>query len=572
MEGLNTNTPIKSESSVAQSVSVSASASQSVSPSAGTVRSISKNSIKSKSSKRRKERSYVVKNPKKKKGCLSQLVQGILVYGLCVSLPTVFGVLLHLYESRYGHDGNVTDGAQGVGVNGRLGNNGFGDIEYGTIFSSPSTVRQESIATLAKHTADVLWSPYSNARETIHLLELPTAIYHFLQRHLGLYIKRHALSDVQYIVAASFLLSLVRVILVFMLVPRYLAPRRLAAFVHSKSAHLLSKAEYQIAENEFGSDDDKRNSSVGDYLSNIWIQTGHSLRRSLGHEAESSYLNMDAKQARRLFSAPRYATAIFRLLFCLLSCAWGLLNFSSANFWPVWVGGHKTAQTKNCWDLSGSVALKGASLDSDFDHQNSALRYFFLGQASYQIHSLCFHFLSMALLIIYGGNEGYLSARQSLKSYFRPMLEHSLYFVLTVATYVFSGLRRLGAITIFSLEMSSMILQILQICINAPEKSILRNETLVKFLHRFVVIPVFVYCRFFVMPFVVQYSAVFESSMWLQQIEHALKPGVGMAIYVFFNGMLLSAFGLNFIYLRRLLFHPFILRINKAQRNRKKQD
>jgi len=71
------------------------------------------------------------------------------------------------------------------------------------------------------------------------------------------------------------------------------------------------------------------------------------------------------------------------------------------------------------------------------------------------------------------------------------------------------------------------------------------------------------------MPFIVQYSAAFESTMWLQNIEHALTPGVGTVIYSFFNGTLLLAFGLNFIYLRRLLFHPFANLVGQQQHHRK---
>ena len=119
--------------------------------------------------------------------------------------------------------------------------------------------------------------------------------------------------------------------------------------------------------------------------------------------------------------------------------------------------------------------MSNDSFDSDFDNQNSALRYFFLGQASYQLQSLCFHFLSMILLLIYSGmkqrkkssrnhNESgssslndsshksrIVSARSSIKSYLRPVVEHSIYFVLTISTFFFSALRRLGSITIFAL-------------------------------------------------------------------------------------------------------------------------
>jgi len=466
-------------------------------------------------------------------------------------LSTLFGILVGWYERYFSFIFIFVSSYASGGDN-------AGGVENPLL---PSGVK--SITNLTP--PEVIWAPYSNSRDPQHLLELPTSIYHFLKRHGGLYIERHALSDVSFIIAASLLLSLIRVVIVHMLVPRYLAPRRLAALVHSKSTHLLSSSEYQFAQMKESDNEDEANETVVDYLNDLWIQTGHSFRRSLGHEAQSPYENMDATQQLRLFTAPRYATAIFRLLFCLLSCSWALAKFSSANFWPIWVGGLKTAQTKNCWDLSGSVALKGASLDSDFDHNNSALRFFFLGQASYQIHSICFHFLSMALLLIYGGKDGYLSVRQSLKSYSRPMMEHSIYFALTVATYIFSGLRRLGAISIFALEMSSMTLQFLQICINAPATSVLRNARLVKFVHRYVVIPVFIYCRFFILPFIVQYSAAFESAMWLQHIEHAFAPGVGMVLYLFFNGLLLAAFGLNIMYLRRLLFHPFVKQLTQSQ-------
>jgi hypothetical protein len=503
-------------------------------------------SIRSKSSRKRKQH-FVLKTPTKKKSRVRELLGAIALYLLCVSLPTLFGITVRWYERHFSfhRESSSADDALGSGI----GN---------TLLSSG----QESISALISNAADVLLSPYHNKRDPFHLVEVPVAVYRFLQRHLRQYIKRDALSDVQSIIVLSLVLSLIRVLIVYLLVPRYLAPRRLAALVHSKSTHLLSSSEYVFTKKKKdGSHDDENelnDNSPLEYLNDLWIQTGHTIRRSLGHEAQTPYENLDATQALRLFQAPRYATAVFRLLFCMLSCSFALVKFSSSNFWPVWVGGLETAQTKNCWDLSGSVAFKGASLDSDFDHQNTALRYFFLGQASYQIHSISFHFLSMALLVLCAGDAGFLSARQSLKSYCRPMLEHSIYFALTVMTYIFSGLRRLGAICIFALELSSMMLQFLQICINAPESSIFRNTKIVKFAHRVVAIPTFIYCRFFVMPFIVQYSAAFESTMWLQNIEHALTPGVGMVIYSFFNGMLLLAFALNFVYLRRLLFHPFV--------------
>jgi len=334
----------------------------------------------------------------------------------------------------------------------------------------------------------------TNVDGQFHLLQMASSIYHFLKKK---YLEHNAFSDLQFVLFASTIMSLIRVILVHLLVPRYLAPRRLQAFVHSKSSHLLSSAEYQFYDQNKQSDD----------IETVLGMLKQSIRRSLGHEdrTDTTYL-LDQEQTSSVFNAPRYATAVFRLFFCLLSSCWALIKFRHAIWWPFWVFGRREASTKYCWDLKGSFAFKGAALDNDFDHQNAALRLFFLGQASYQIHSLFFHFLSMMLLLLYGGNEGFLSARQSLRSYLRPLLEHSIYCILTVTTYIFSGLRRLGAILIFALEMSSTMLQILQICINAPAKSRLRNPRTITWLHRFIVVPIFIYSRFFVLPFVVQVS------------------------------------------------------------------
>ena len=475
-------------------------------------------SIKSKSSRKRRNK-YVPKNPLKKKSHVGEFLGALAIYAICVSLPTICYIIKSWYETHMSHpntEQDYTNSADGTPI--------------------PLVVeKEESITNLARKANDDLWSPYSNTYDRDeNLPELPAFVILFI-RQIKPFIKRDALSDVQVVIAISLLLSLIRVVIVQMLVPRYLAPRRLAAMVQTKSSNLLSSAEYQFQQNEsihdgesdfhsFSGDKEKetnrsRKSSVKKYVYKFLVHALNSVRRSLGHETQTQYNDMDAIEAVHLFTAPRYATAIFRLLFCLVSCFWALSKFSSANFWPVWVGGQRTASTKNCWDLSGSVALQGASLDSDFDHQNSALRYFFLGQASYQIHSICFHILTMMLLVIYGGKDGYLSARQSLTSYSRPMLEHLVYFVLTVAVYTFSSLRRLGAITIFALELSSMMLQFLQICINAPKTSPIRNDRLIKFVHHFLAVPVFIYCRFFIMPFIVQHSAAFESAMWLQQIE-----------------------------------------------------
>ena len=134
-----------------------------------------------------------------------------------------------------------------------------------------------------------------------------------------------------------------------------------------------------------------------------------------------------------------------------------------------------------------------------------------------------------------------------------------------MGSFMFSGLRRLGAIAIFVLEASSVSLQLLQVCINSPEESFLQKPVVISTLHSYVVVPIFVYCRFFVLPFIVQYSAIFESLDWIHQIEKVLSPGFGIVLYFFFNFMILAAFGLNFLYLKRLLYHPHVESIKRKK-------
>lgn len=568
--------------------------------------------------------------PNFKRKPMAELIQAISIYILCVSLPVIFGVIVRYYEEAMGMGATPIGGGLGTGLDeGKRGKGVFQSL----LFSANRLwdARNEIPHTLY-NTATSKLSSFFSSSEQVHQ-----------QRH-------QRLSEIQIVILASLFQSFIRVVLVHLLVPRCLIPRRLHAFVRTKSTHLLSSSEYpfQFYSNMKGAkpiatpprnerydqmssmhpeEIDWRSQSlpsspskpkIKQYLNDAWVQTQQSVRRSLGHEDSTpikaatsfdtigappvtqmqqttAYENFDATQALRLFSAPRYATAIFRLLFCFISCSYAYYSFRNADFWVVWLGGKLTSSTKNCWDLSGSVFVPGmdsggssgegtdrdaddttnVDFDVDFDHQNHSLRVFFLGQISYQVQSFCFHLLSMILLIMNGGfssnnNNGgnggdnggiIISARSSFKSYVRPLLEHSLYLILTVATFFFSALRRLGSILIFALEISSMVLQILQICINAPDSSPLRlhpnNHRIISILHRYVAIPIFVYCRFFIIPFVVQYSALFESELWLRQIEQAVfLPGCAMLLYLFFNGMLFLVFALNFVYLRRLLFHP----------------
>lgn len=355
-----------------------------------------------------------------------------------------------------------------------------------------------------------------------------------------------------------------------------------------------------------------------------------SVRRALGHEPSARYndivqspspassspyrrSNSVPDPARHLFSAPRRATATFRLLYTSASCASALALFRSAEFWPRAVfGTHPNASTRNCWDLGGSFSALGF-LDDDYDAKNVKLKYFFLAQAAYQLHSLCFHVVSMLLLLFYGGgaddvdvsnNNGasgwtsrwigrfrggksnnrprkgnkslqrrqeqarsmrFISMKTSMQSYVRPMMEHVLVLALLVGAYLFSGLRRLGAVGIFTLELSSVSLQLLQVAIYAPEDSQWRRPELVLFVHRMLTVPMFVYCRFIVMPFILWRSAMFESQEWLEQIAMVFSPGWAEKLYTMFNGSLCLIFVLNLVLFRRLLFHPHLKQIRKTK-------
>jgi len=426
------------------------------------------------------------------------------------------------------------------------------------------------------------------------------------------------LQDIQFLIMLAVTLAVIRIYFVHMLVPEFLAPKRLEVLTRVKSSHLLSSSSYRfggvkgwesarVRESFSGRCSDNSNNNRQDgcpdskrkgwyehlinWASKRWYRLSPSIRRALGHEPlrDNDAVFTNQPNARtptsfrrsnsatlhstlHSFSAPRYATATFRLLYTTLSCLSALILFQSAEFWPrVVLGKHEQASTRHCWDLSGSFSVLGF-LDADYDNRKGQLKYFFLAQAAYQLHSLCFHIVSMLLLLHIQLQQRRqqqqarpISMKTSMQSYFRPMMEHVVVLALLVGAYLFSGLRRLGAVMIFTLEVSSVFLQLLQVCIYAPESSWLRKPEVVGFVHRCLTIPSFLYCRFFVLPFVIWYSAAFESNEWLEQIEKVFSPGWSERIYVVFNGLLCLIFILNLVLFRRLLFHPHLQKIKRER-------
>lgn len=316
----------------------------------------------------------------------------------------------------------------------------------------------------------------------------------------------------------------------------------------------------------------------------------------------SSLIQKDQKQQEQKFViALRYATGLFRFLYTFIISISAFFLFRHADFWPVYLGGKIGSSTANCWDLSGGIALTG--VDQDFDQFNSTLRYYFVVQASYQIQSLFFHCFLFIL-------SNTWKLKKSWKDFLRSFSEHIIGLFLLTGSFLFSSWRRLGAVGMFALDASGLFLHLLQITLNAAsinktessfngqrnnilhrnenEENFLLNmpdakfigrtpkiamkekikgkqirRNIVWFVHRFLVVPSFMYCRLFVFPFIIWYSAAFESHEWLKQMEHAFVPGWGNVVFYFFNILLMIIMTLNLVLFQRLLFHPHVTQVLK---------
>jgi hypothetical protein len=298
-------------------------------------------------------------------------------------------------------------------------------------------------------------------------------------------------------------------------------------------------------------------------------------------EEEQQHQQQQREYRKLMYAAPRYATAIFRLLYCTITAGIALMYFRHADFWPWFVLGTGRG-TKQCWDLSGGITVGG--MDSDFDQHNAVLKRYFLWQASYHIHSSTFHFLLSMVFLFYpfimsnastdnGDNtESILSSpykrlrgiKRGSDAYVRSFIQHLLSVVLIAVAYTFSSLRRLGAIGLFAFDVSSWSLHLLQICINAPDDSYVwrllpskyQNEkgSFVHGLYLFVVVPSFIVARFVIWP-ALWYSVAFESQSWLKQLEMTLWPGSALLLCIIMHTLMLILHCISLLYLYRLLYH-----------------
>lgn len=273
------------------------------------------------------------------------------------------------------------------------------------------------------------------------------------------------------------------------------------------------------------------------------------------------------KVSDRLFAAPKYATAVFRLVYCTFSIAIAVKYFSDAEFWPGAVGG--SGQTKHFWDLS-SLGFGSALIESDFDQRNAVLRNYFLLQGSYHIHSAAFHIFT-SLLLWFVSAKSQEREEDSLPKYLGVIpksiltpdnlwsfVQHSLAVGLIFCAYLFSSLRRLFAVAMFAFDVSSWFLHLLQMGINAPPGKrigVRVSPSWVSTVHKGLVIPSFCYSRFYIFPFILGYSALVESGDWLTQLERVSVHGVAQGIRWFFACSLSLVTVMNMVYARRLHAH-----------------
>ena len=329
---------------------------------------------------------------------------------------------------------------------------------------------------------------------------------------------------------------------------------------------------------------------------------------------------------RRLYAAPRMATALFRFTYSVMAVwlAWTL--FHTTSFWPWYVGGQ--GSTKACWDLSGTLVF----LEAAEQPIVQSLKRYFLWQVSYHCHAGVFYILSAAWLFLWGRQEpaahgephdqrrrrrfawnsaGIMSFSTS------SLVEHFLSLSLIGTAYIFSSLRRLGAVGLFAFDVSSAFLHLLQLAMNymplPPSTATVTTElpppppppycddqenenlddhnndkpqdmpttnpsnppssptTAVGGMQRLVcrilfyvgVVPSFVVARFLIWPALWRSAWTAESFHWFQQLEQTLFWGASWTLQCLWNACLLAVLMLNAIYFRRLVggTHPHLKRI-----------
>jgi hypothetical protein len=371
-----------------------------------------------------------------------------------------------------------------------------------------------------------------------------------------LYSQDTAWSDIQFISLLSAVLAICRIALVHYLVPRDY--ESIEALMRCKSSHLLS-SDYSLSPSNSRSNL-QNVLKDGDPMG--WDEDDPGLRLDESERDVSKSKNKNKRIGKKmhvdgnLLSAPRFATALFRLLYTASAVALAFSSFHGADFWPWYVLG--SGSTENCWDLSGGLTL---GMDSDFDRCNSTLRRYFLWQASYHVHSGTFHLWSLAMLLKNpnGVPRRILSMQANSSSYIRSLAQHVLLLSLIATSYIFSSLRRLAAIGMFAFDISSCFLHLLQLCTNARENSRWRRPDVISKVYHGLVLPTYIATRFLIWP-ALWYSATFESEKWLRQLEQTLVPGSASLLKGVMHILMTMLMATTVVHFNRLCKHPQVRR------------
>jgi hypothetical protein len=133
-------------------------------------------------------------------------------------------------------------------------------------------------------------------------------------------------------------------------------------------------------------------------------------------------------------------SAFFRTVCCSASAVQAWIWFHSTSFWPSILLGH--GQLQHCWDL---IIPADDPSDSAYEAQNTLLHYYVLIQASYYVHSVTFRCIR------------WMVRRRRCTSFILSLIQSVLALTLLGLAYGFSSLRRLAAIGMFALDVSSAV-------------------------------------------------------------------------------------------------------------------
>ena len=226
-------------------------------------------------------------------------------------------------------------------------------------------------------------------------------------------------------------------------------------------------------------------------------------------------------------------SAIFRTVCCTASATMAWRLFHQAEFWPDFVLGQ--GRLDHCWDLI--VAVDDDGDDRAYEQQNTLLRYYVTVQASYYVHSVTFRFIR------------WLVRRKRRTSLVLSLIQSVLALGLLALASGFSSLRRLVAIGMFALDVSSAVRHFWQVCApGAATNATLARKALTQVFYWILVLPSFVATRFYVYP-LLWYSAT-NAQEWRIRLEEELWKGSAEQFLRLCNAcmvllLLVSAFSLQ---------------------------